>query len=422
VKQENNMSGTKVITNIGQLITFNPSFYKEEPITDTVEPDLGLIQDAAVLVEDGYIKWVGPEEEVGWDWLDKYDVVNARKNVVTPGLIDSHNHLIFAGSRHNEFEMRLQGISYTDIAKKGGGILSTVEPTRKASFEDLYHTGLERVRRIQSFGVTTMEAKTGYGLSLESEIKMLKVIKALNNAAQADIIPTFMGAHALAPEFKDYESYTDYICKEMIPAVAQQKLAKFCDVFAERNYFSIEQARRILYTASEYGLLLKLHGDEFSNFYATALALEVGATSVDHLICMDNAAMEPLANSDTVATVMPGVSLFLGTGTAPAREMLNAGVKVALATDFNPGSNMCECLPLAMVYGCLLLKMSPAEVLKAVTVNAAKALALDDRGSIEVGKRADFAFFDISSYQYMFYHYGINHLSRLMVMGENVLI
>jgi imidazolonepropionase len=415
------MPGTKVITNIGQLITLNPEFFEENETKFSVEPDLGLINDAAILIEDDLIKWLGPESKVGWDWLDKYDVINAKKNVVMPGLIDSHNHLIFAGSRHNEFEMRLQGKSYTEIAKQGGGILATVKPTRNASFEELYHSGLERARRIQRFGVTTLESKTGYGLSIESEIKMLKVINALNNATQIDIIPTFMGAHALSPEFNDYESYTDHICKEMIPAVAKEKLARFCDVFAEIGYFSLDQARRILYTAKEYGMLLKLHGDEFSNFYATALALEVGATSVDHLICMDNAAIKPLAESNTVATVMPGVSLFLDTQKAPARAMLNEGVKVAVATDFNPGSNMCESLPLSMSLACFMLKMSPAEVIIAVTRNAAKALALDDRGTLEPGKRADLAFFDIPSYQYMFYHYGINHLSRLMVQGESVI-
>lgn len=407
----------KVITNIGQLITLNPTFYKKKSEART---DLGIINDAAILIEDGIIKWLGSEHNVGWDWLDKYDVVNANKNVVMPGLIDSHNHLVFAGSRHDEFEMRLDGYTYSDIAAKGGGILSTVKATRSADFETLYHLSLERLRRIQKFGVTTLEIKSGYGLSLESEIKMLKVIRTLNETTPIDIIPTFMAAHALPPEYKDFNSYTDHICKEMIPEVAKEKLAKFCDVFCETGYFSIEQSRKILTTAREYGMELKLHADEFCNFYATALGLELNVASVDHLLCMDTAAIPLLSESDTVATVMPGVSLFLNAQTAPAREMLDKGVKVAVATDFNPGSNMCESLLMAMVLACLLLKMSPAEVIKGVTINAARALKLDDRGSLEVGKRADLAFFKIPSYQYMFYHYGINHLSRLMVKGEDI--
>lgn len=413
---------TKVITNIGQLITLNPDFYDNNQEADSQYTDLGIIEDAAIFIEDGNIKWLGNEHEVGWDWLDKYDVVNANKNVVMPGLIDSHTHLVFAGSRHNEFEMRVQGVTYSEIAAKGGGILSTVKATRESSFEDLYSLSLERLKSIQRFGVTTLETKSGYGLSLESELKILRVIKALNNVSQSDIIPTFLGAHALAPEFNDYNKYTDYICNEMIPVVAKEKLAKFCDVFCETGYFSVEQSRKILNTAKEFGLGLKLHADEFSNFYATELALEVGATSADHLIYMDKLAISSVANSNMVATVMPGVSLFLGTIGAPARAMLDNGVTVSVATDFNPGSNMCESLPMAMVLACLMLKMSPAEVIKAVTINAAKALDLEDRGSLEIGKRADLAFFDIPSYQYFFYHYGINHLSRLMVLGEDVVI
>ena len=413
---------TKVITNIGQLITLNPDFYEVDRDPSRKGPDLGIINNAAILIEDGMIKWVGKEQDVGWDWLDKYDVVNATHHVVMPGLIDSHTHLVFGGYRHNEFEMRLEGRSYSEIARQGGGIIATVKATREASFEELYHLGLERLKRIQKLGVTTLETKSGYGLSIESEIKTLKVIKTLNEAVQIDIMPTFMGAHALSPEFKDYESYTEHIIKEMIPEVAKYKLAVFCDVFAESGYFTIEQAKRILLTAREYGMKLKLHADEFCNFYATALALEIGAASADHLICMDNAAIPLVAKSNLVATVMPGVSMFLNTALAPARELLDAGAKVAVATDFNPGSNMCENLHIAMNLACFTLKMSPAEVIKGVTLNAAEALDLDDRGSIEIGKRADLAFFNIPSYQYIFYHYGINHVSRVMVMGEDVMI
>lgn len=413
---------TKVITNIGQLITLNSEFYDKKRDPAKKGLDLGIIQDAALLLENGKIKWVGKESDVGWDWLDKYDVINARNNVVMPGLIDSHTHLVFAGSRHNEFEMRLEGYSYSDIADQGGGILSTVKATRNASFEDLYHLSLERLKRVQKLGVTTIEIKSGYGLDTETEIKTLKVIKALNDATHIDIIPTFMGAHALSPEFKDYESYTSFICKEMIPEIAKLKLAKFCDVFAESGYFTIEQARKILYTAKEFGLRPKVHADEFCNFYATALALEVGAVSADHLLYIDDAAAPKVAESNMVCTLMPGVSMFLGVKTAPARMLLDSGATVAIATDFNPGSNMSENLHMAMSLGCFILNMSPAEVIKGVTLNAAKALDLDDRGIIEIGKRADLAFFNVPSYQYIFYHYGINHVSRVMVAGEDLIL
>lgn len=411
---------TKVITNIGQLITLNPQFFDPNRDPNKKSPDLGIIEGAALLLEDGKIKWVGSDHDVGWDWLDKYDVINANKNVVMPGLIDSHSHFVFAGSRHDEFEMRLEGYSYSEIAEKGGGILSTVEATRKASFEELYSLSLERLKGIQRWGVTTIESKSGYGLSTESELKILTVIKTLNDTLPIEIIPTFMGAHALAPEFDSYDQYTDHLCNEMIPAVAEKKLAKFCDVFTETGYFNIEQSTRILNTAKEYGMKLKVHADEFCNFYATAMALDLGATSADHLLYMDDAAVSYVAKSDMIATVMPGVSLFLNVKTAPARHMLDNGVNVAVATDFNPGSNMCQNLPLAMALACFMLKMSPAEVIKGVTLNAAKALDLDDRGSIEIGKRADLAFFKIPSYQYIFYNYGVNHLSRLMIEGEDV--
>lgn len=412
---------TKVITNISQLITLNPLFFKATKEHSTNDPDLGIINNAAILVEDGCIKWVGKESEVGWDWLDKYDVVNAKNNVVTPGLIDSHTHLIFAGSRHEEFEMRLTGSTYSEIASKGGGIVSTVKQTREASFEELYHLGLERIKHIEKLGITTLEIKTGYGLTIEDEIKSLKVIKALNETTQIDLIPTFMGAHALPPEFKDYDSFTDFICKEMIPAVAETKLARFCDVFCEVGYFDIEQSRKILNTGKEYGLKPKVHADEFSNFFATALALEVEAVSADHLVYIDNAAYLKVAESNMVATVMPGVSLFLNSKTAPARSLLDSGCTVAVASDFNPGSNMCESLQISMNLACFMLKMSPAEVIKGVTQNAAKALALRDRGVIETGKRADLAFFNVPSYQYLFYHYAKNHISRVMVLGEDVI-
>lgn len=411
---------TKVINNIGQLVTLNPVFYSDMSDNPLNIVDLGIVNDAAMLIEDGMIKWVGKESDLGRDWLEKYDVINANKNVVMPGFIDSHTHLVFAGYRHNEFEMRLEGYSYSEIASKGGGILSTVKATRKASFEELYNLSLERLKSIQKRGVTTVEIKSGYGLDLETELKILRVIKTLNNATKLDIIATFMGAHALAPEFKDYDSFTDYICDEMIPVIAEEKLAKFCDVFAEVGYFSIDQSRKILTKAREYGFKLKLHADEFCNFYATALALELNAISADHLIYMDPAAIPRVAASDLIATLMPGVSLFLGTKKADARLMLDSGVDVAIASDFNPGSNMSENLMLAMNLACFTLKMSPAEVIKGVTVNAAKALDLDDRGVLEVGKRADLAFFNIPSYQYLFYHYGVNHLSRLMVLGEDL--
>lgn len=409
---------TKVITNIGQLVTLNPLFINDQQAKGL---DLGVIDNAAILVEEGCIKWVGKEAEVGWDWLDKYDVINARNAVVTPGLIDSHTHLVFAGSRHNEFEMRLTGSTYSEIASQGGGIISTVKATRKASFEELYHLALERIKYIQKLGITTLEIKTGYGLTIEDEIKTLKVIKALNEATQIDLVPTFMGAHALPPEFNDYEIYTDFVCKEMIPAVAETKLARFCDVFCEVGYFSVEQSRRILYTAKEYGLKPKIHADEFSNFFATALALEVEAVSADHLVYIDNAAYDKVAASNMVATIMPGVSLFLNCKTAPARALLESGCTVAIASDFNPGSNMCENLQISMNLACFMLKMSPAEVLQGVTRNASKALALKDRGVVEIGKRADLTFFNVPSYQYIFYHYAKNHVNRVMVQGEVVI-
>jgi len=406
-----------VIKNAAELLTLSPSFEGKS--------GLGILRDGSVALKGERIVWVGEtarllkEVSLGPQGRE----VDATGKVVMPGLIDSHTHLIFAGSRENEFEQRIQGLSYLEIAERGGGILSTVEATRKASFDELFSLGRKRLNRMLSKGVTTIEAKSGYGLSLDDELKILRVVKALQADHPIDIAPTFLGAHTLPKEYRDARSrYIDLLTQEMIPRVAEEGLAEFCDVFCEKGAFDVEESRRILTTGKRYGLKPKIHADQLSPGGGAELAAEMGACSADHLEYVSRTGIERMVEKNVTAVLLPGASFFLSMKKLPpAREMIERGVAVSLATDLNPGSSMTESLPLIMTMGCTLLKMMPHEVIQATTLHAAKSIAREDEiGALDVGKQADVLVLDVPGFRYLPYHFGVDHVEYVIKKGKVV--
>lgn len=386
---------------------------------------LGIIPNGTVAIRSGRIVWVGPADRASRNvsLVSGGKELDASDKVVTPGLIDSHTHLLFAGTREKEFELRIRGATYQEIAAKGGGIKSTVEKTRRASKEELIAIGQKNLNSMLSLGTTTVEAKTGYGLSTKDEIKMLEALQGLAMEHPIEIVPTFLGAHEIPPEYAGKkEDYVRLIIEEMIPAVAQKKLASFCDVFCEKGVFSLEESRRILEAAKRYGMLPKLHADELTPLGGAELAADLGAVSADHLLFISEKGMEAMAEKTVVATLLPGTAFFLFMGRyAPARQMISKGVTVALATDFNPGSCMTESLPLITTIACTQMRMTPAEALLGVTINAAKALRKDKEiGSLEPGKQADLLLLDVPDYRHLSYHFGVNHVEKVIKKGRMV--
>jgi imidazolonepropionase len=406
-----------VIKNAAELLTLSSSLNEES--------GLGMIKNGAIAVKERKILWIGRTEEFPKEFsLSKGGrKIDATGKVVMPGLIDSHTHLVFAGSRENEFEQRIQGLSYLEIAERGGGILSTVEATRKASFDELFSLGKKRLDRMLSKGVTTLEAKSGYGLSLEAEIKILKVVRALQGSHPIDIVPTFLGAHTVPKEFRSNRThYIDLLLGEMIPMVAQERLAEFCDVFCEEKAFTLEESRKILETGKRYGLRPKIHADQLSPGSGAELAAEVGALSADHLEYVSQEGIRKMAAKGVTAVLLPGASFFLSMKKhPPAREMIEQGVAVSLATDSNPGSSMTESLPLIMTMGCTMYKMVPKEVIQATTSHAARSMGRENEiGSLEPEKQADLLVLDILNYRYLPYHFGVDHTELVIKKGKIV--
>ena len=392
------------ITNIGSIVTWSPE-----------EDKLLTLPNVEILVEDSTIVQIS--KTVG----DAEEEIDADGALITPGFVDSHTHPIFSGNRANEFGMRVSGKSYEEIASMGGGIISSINGVRNASEEQLLEECLERINFFLVHGTTTIEAKSGYGLTVEDELKSLRVIKRLNEASPLDIIPTFMGAHDFPPEFKnDHQGYVRVICDEMIPAVAEENLADFCDVFCEDGYFSIKDSRRILETAQKHGLTPRLHADEFVDSGAAELAAEVGAVSADHLMAVSDKGIQSMADAGVIATLLPGTTLFLGkTGYAPGRKIIDFGCDVALATDFNPGSCTIQSMPLIISLATLYCGLTIEEAFKAATWNGAKVISREHQiGVVAKNYQADLLFWELSSIDEIPYWMGSDRILNVMKAGE----
>ena len=395
-----------LLFNPAQIVTVN-SFGKN--FKRGVElSDIAVVHEHSVVIEDDTIKDVVPNQSVSKNNFDQ--TIDLKNKVVLPGLVECHTHTAFAGSRADEFRQKLAGIGYEEIAIKGGGINTTVEAVRRASFEEIIAIVKPRIENFISQGITSLEIKSGYGLDFENERKLLQVINFLNEIYPIDIVPTFLGAHTYPREFKEnHQSYIDEINNKMIPHFAEQKLAQFCDGFCEATAFSSDELDKIFTTAKTNGLKLKLHTEQFNSIGGLDVALKHKAVSVDHLEVLKPEDISKLSNSDTVAVLLPGVSFFLNYQYAPARELINQNAIVALATDFNPGSSHISSLSLIMSLAALKMKMTIEETISAVTINAAKALCREKSvGSIEIGKKADFSIFNTNDYSDIVYSIGQN--------------
>jgi len=396
---------TLVVVNIGQLVTL-----AQGPVPRTGEDmsELGISEDAALVAVDGEITWIGANDDVEWAGADT--VLDARGMCVVPGFVDPHTHLVWAGSREREFQMKLQGASYMEIMEAGGGIHSTVRATRAASEEDLVIGALARLDNMLSAGTTTVEAKSGYGLSTEAELRCLRAIREVDRRHPSTIVSTFLGAHAVPEEFKDKgaDAYIDNVIDEQLPAVVDDEdgpLAKWCDAFVEEGVFTVEQGERLFEAAKAKGLRIRLHADEFTDTGAAELSARVGAVSADHLAAASDDGLEAMLSAGVTAMLLPGTPFVLGSDVYPrARHMIDMGLPVALATDLNPNC-LVDSMPFVMTLACLQMGMTPAEALTASTINGAYSLGLDDRvGSILVGKRADLVVLDAPNHLHIAYN------------------
>jgi imidazolonepropionase len=398
------LTHTLVVVNIGQLVTMAVG---PVPRTGAAMSELGVMEDAALVAVDGEITWIGANDDV--EWAGANTVLDARGMAVVPGFVDPHTHLVWAGSREKEFEMRLQGATYMEIMESGGGIHSTVRSTREAKEEDLVIAALARLDNMLSAGTTTVEAKSGYGLDVETEVKCLRAIREVDRRHPSTIVPTFLGAHAVPEEWaeKGGDAYIDHVIEEQLPAVVDDEdgpLAKWCDAFIEEGVFSAEQGERLFEAAKAKGLKIRLHADEFADSGAAALAARVGAASADHLAVASGEGLAAMEKAGVTATLLPGTPFVLRSQVYPdARKMIDMGLPVALATDMNPNC-MVDSMPFVMTLACLQMGMTPAEALTASTVNGAHALGVEDRvGSIQVGKRADLVVLDAPGYSHIAY-------------------
>lgn len=392
-------------------------------VNDRLESELLIINNGAVACRAGKIVASG-ETSVVLNQIQtdrNTRVIDATGKIVAPGFVDPHTHPIFFGTRENEFELRIKGKTYREIAEAGGGIRYSVRQLRKASQAQLIEHAIPFLDRFMQCGTTTIEAKSGYGLSLADEIKSLHVIKELNRIHPLELIPTFLGAHEIPDEFRHRrEAYIELIINEMIPQVVEQKLAEFCDIFCEQHVFTIEESEKILTAAIDAGLKIKIHADQLTAGGGAELAAKLNAVSADHLDHISDVAIERLKIAGTIPVLLPGAVFFLGQPRyAPARQMIDAGLKVAIATDFNPGSCMTESMPMMMTLGCIYLKMLPEEVWLATTLHSAAAVSRSDSiGILKPGAQADIVIWNIPNYKYLPYHFGVNLVEHVVKNGQ----
>ena len=382
--------------------------------------ELHIISDGAVVVEDGIIQAVGPTDTVlaGIDDT-RYQVIDAAGKAVLPGFVDSHTHFVFGGYRPEEFSWRVRGDSYMDIMRRGGGIINTVKATRAATKAELLAAGRQRLNSMLAFGVTTVEGKSGYGLDYDTEIKQLDVMAELDREHPVDVVRTFLGAHAVLPEYQGREdAFIDMLISEVLPVVAEKRLAEFCDVFCEKSVFSLEQSGRLLRKARELGLNAKFHADEIVPLGGAELAAELGAVSADHLLQASDAGIQAMADAGVVATLLPGTAFSLKEPYARARDMIDHDCAVALATDMNPGSCFTESIPLIFALAVLYMGMSVEEAVTAFTINGAAAVGKADRiGSLDVGKQGDIIILEFPSYTFIPYHLGVSTVETVIKNG-----
>lgn len=384
--------------------------------------DLQVIENGTVIVTDGFISHILKKDEPVPVDKQNYKMIDASGKVLLPGFVDPHTHFVFGGYREEEFSWRMRGDSYMEIMQRGGGIVNTTRATHDATEEELMTAGRQRLDAMLRLGITTVEGKSGYGLDKETELKQLRVMRQLNESHPMDIVPTYMGAHALPPEWKGREeAFIDFQIEEMFPLVAQQQLAEAVDIFCEKGVFSIEQSRRYLTAAREQGFQLKMHADEIVPLGGAELAAELNCLSADHLLQASNEGIRALAEAGTVATLLPLTAFSLREEYARAREMIDAGCIVALATDLNPGSSFTASVPLLFALACIYMKMTPEEAVTALTINSAAALGRADRiGSIDIGKQGDLILLQFPSYKFLPYHVGMNIVEHVIKNGEIV--
>lgn len=382
--------------------------------------DAGIIENGYVIIEDSIISEVGSGNEYTKYNGEFDDIIDGKGKTVTPGLVDSHTHVIFGGSRENELAMKLNNVSYIDILNNGGGILSTVKSTRNSSEDELTEYATTRLNTMLECGTTTIESKSGYGLNFQDEVKMLNVNKRLNKIHPIDVVSTYLGAHAVPPEYKENrEGYIDLMIDKVIPYIAENKLADFIDCFCEEGVFSVEEARRILLAGKSNGLKIKVHVDEIVSIKGAELAADINATSAEHLVAASDEGIGMMAQKGVVAVLLPSTSFYLMLNKfARARKMIDDGVAVALATDCNPGTSPTESLQTVMTFACFGMRLLPEEIINAMTINAACAIGKQDTiGSIEKGKKADICIFDAKNLNYLIYHFGVNAINKVIKNG-----
>ena len=387
--------------------------------------DLGIIENGAVAIRDGLITHVGKTDDVMaqiGDAVKDYEVVDCTGKTVMPGFVDSHTHFVFGGYRADEFSWRLRGDDYMEIMNRGGGIINSVRGTKEASLEELIAVGKKRLDSMTMFGVTTVEGKSGYGLDKETELKQLEAMRQLQDMHSIDIVTTFLGAHAVPKDYKGREDeFIDMMINDVMPEVAEKNLAEFCDIFCEKNVFNVEQSRRLLNKAKEMGMKPKIHADEIVRLGGAELAAEVGAVSADHLLQASDEGIKAMAEAGVIATVLPGTAYSLKEPFARARDMIDMGAAVALATDFNPGSCFTESIPLIFSLATQKMNMTTEETITALTLNGAAAVDRADKiGSIDVGKAGDIVVHEFPSYRFLPYHLGVSTVEKVVKSGRMI--
>lgn len=407
---------TLIIKNASEIVTCS-GFY---PKSGKDMNDLHILYDSAIYIENGIIKDISSNDSI----LNKYKnvdkIIDATNKSVLPGFVDSHTHLVFGGSRENEFGMRVEGKSYSEIMKSGGGIINSVNATKNSSEEELYKKAKEAINSMVSFGVTTIEAKSGYGLDIETELKQLKVAKKLNDTMKVSIYNTFLGAHSFPTEYKDKkDEYVDFLIEKVLPLVKEKNLAEFCDIFVEDNVFNVKQAEKIFNAAKNLGFSLKIHSDEIKDIGGSILASEMSAVSADHLLVSNDQSLNKLIKNGVICTLLPLTALSLKENFARARYIIDNGGVVALASDYNPGSCFSENMALVVFLACMYMGMTIEEAITAITINGASAIKKEKEiGSIDINKNADIVILNEKSYKFIPYHIGVSSVSMVIKNGE----